>query len=1355
MLLGIFSLNSLAQDLKLGISNKSYKVFYDYDSARSLISTEMGLLDAVTGKLIHEGAGTFLSNGDELLQPFENGFVLWDSKTGNKITSSNSRQGASTRYLLNSKENLIAYLNHFYNETVIFSRTGLNRREGNSLQVDNVFEKLNASGLPQFISENTLFTFDFGRLVIYDCQNQKVITDNKELLVPVYYSRERSIYSMYASDNNYKVASYGISQVVHLANKQLLAILHEVPHLQGDSLIKVEPRISLFDLRTNKITRKIDLRQFDSNIQFALPAGKTFNFQDDFGGAETLLSYYQEQNLLCLKMLESELVLLLSTDDFSTKKVFNTKRSNNIKTYGHRFLFDEEKLLKTGKLDFIDFVLQRDTTINLFPSRSENGSVDGQNIYSHRLRNVPNSNIWKGRPYDYGVFGTVSKHQNYILPISDNDSVYYWDLRTAKRIATHPNYTSSEVRTVKFTTDNTIQFIRNSTTDKNKEVVTNYDLKTGKPTLINQLRPKNIENQQFNADSTLAVEFFFEGDEIMTPVITRGQTRESKVSYTEVDEITDWGPTYDREPVEQFKIGEKLFSYSGKKELTQFKDSLLVFHIPGYDQDAVKPLQIYNINLLPSRDNNIADDTLQVSTTKEPAENDDDSDDERFDDTDQDAAGDDWDTEWSSNSFSSGFGTGFVESSSYPTDDLENFSGVFNFFPPNDYGSEDDWRAFAVDDFEISDDHTKLLVGGEKLIIYDLSKIDFQSKVTHEPTPNDSIIIYRQFDCPCPRGNVDLTSDSKYALSGNSSIVIYDVEKGEKMLELFFFNNDPNKWVHLTEDGYFDASPKAMESMYWVKGLNIIEFSQLKDRYWVPGLWERLMDGKPLPIKKSRGLNDIKLYPKINLKHPTKNDDELGIQLVNQGGGYGPVHISINGKEVINDARGGELDNSLDTIYMSYDVSGHPFLKKGELNIIEVSAYNSEGYVVSKPQKLYYLPEGRTEDYEPMLHAIIVGSADYVGQDLDLTFPAKDARSFASALELSAKNLLGTNKTNIKVLTTDEESESLWPSKENIRAAYKEIGAQAKPYDALVLYFAGHGTNYGGQDGDFYFLTASAGNGNLKDPAIRKNVAIGSSELTEWIKEIPALKQVLIFDACHSGQFAEDLLAKRELRDASEVKSLERMKDRTGMYILSGSAADAVSYEASIYGQGLLTYSLLFGMKGASLRDNKFVDVIQLFQFAANKVPELAENIGGIQKPEIRVPLGGTSFDIGVLDASGRDQINLPSPKPLFVRSSFQNETTFDDNLELSDLLNEKLKSSQLGNKELVFVDASKFTNAFSFRGRYKQKGAKIQLRANLLNDGEVIETYSIKGASKQQLIEKLVEEGISEVNTQKMIKNK
>ncbi len=193
------------------------------------------------------------------------------------------------------------------------------------------------------------------------------------------------------------------------------------------------------------------------------------------------------------------------------------------------------------------------------------------------------------------------------------------------------------------------------------------------------------------------------------------------------------------------------------------------------------------------------------------------------------------------------------------------------------------------------------------------------------------------------------------------------------------------------------------------------------------------------------------------------------------------------------------------------------------------------------------------------------------------------------------------------------------------------------------------------------------------------------------------------------------------------------------MYILSGSAADAVSYEASVYGQGLLTYSLLFGMKGASLRDGKFLDVIELFQFAADKVPDLAQSIGGIQKPEIRMPYGGQSFDLGLLEESDRNAIELPSPKPLFVRSAFQNQDTFDDNLGLSDLMNEQLKSQQQIANKLIFIDASRFSNAYSIRGAYRSEAGNIQLRANILKDGEVTESIEVAGSSKEEIVEGLV----------------
>lgn len=57
-----------------------------------------------------------------------------------------------------------------------------------------------------------------------------------------------------------------------------------------------------------------------------------------------------------------------------------------------------------------------------------------------------------------------------------------------------------------------------------------------------------------------------------------------------------------------------------------------------------------------------------------------------------------------------------------------------------------------------------------------------------------------------------------------------------------------------------------------------------------------------------------------------------------------------------------------------------------------------------------------------------------------------------------------------------------------------------------------------------------------------------------------------MIDACASGKAIDNMMAKRDISSGT-LKALDRMKDRAGMHIITGCAADAVSYEASRYGQ--------------------------------------------------------------------------------------------------------------------------------------------------------------------------------------------
>ena len=186
------------------------------------------------------------------------------------------------------------------------------------------------------------------------------------------------------------------------------------------------------------------------------------------------------------------------------------------------------------------------------------------------------------------------------------------------------------------------------------------------------------------------------------------------------------------------------------------------------------------------------------------------------------------------------------------------------------------------------------------------------------------------------------------------------------------------------------------------------------------------------------------------------------------------------------------------------------------------------------------------------------------------------------------------------------------------------------------------------------------------------------------------------------------------------------------MHVLAGSAADAVSYEASTYGQGLLTYSLLEEMRGASLRDGEFIDVGSWFNYSADRVPQLAAGIGGIQRPMYAHPTGSGRFDVGQLTSVDRNRIPLAMPKPMVLRSNFQDERRPVDPLRLTALMDARLRdaSARGGDASLVFVDAGEFSGAYLLSGRYRVSGESVTVRAFVFRGEEEVGTFEVSGST-------------------------
>jgi WD40 repeat protein len=577
--------------------------------------------------------------------------------------------------------------------------------------------------------------------------------------------------------------------------------------------------------------------------------------------------------------------------------------------------------------------------------------------------------------------------------------------------------------------------------------------------------------------------------------------------------------------------------------------------------------------------------------------------------------------------------------------------------------------------------------------------------------------------------SVAFSLDGKYVLSGSWDMTtrVWDAAAGKELVQLLSFQD--GSWAVVDTDGRFDTSNGGgIEGLHWVVGNEPIALSQLKARYYEPGLLAKKLGFNKEPLRRVDAFVDPKLFPEVRLTEPARDRPRLGITLTNRGGGIGRVVVLINGRELTSDARGPKPDANAAKLQLEVNLANDPRLVPGQENVIEVHAYNAEGYLRSCGMRRTFTLRGKTDSPPPELWLVVAGVSDYRGDTLDLQYAAKDADDFAQAVRIAGERLFGAEKIHLRLLTTTQEGAERQPSRANLMAALK-AAQKAKPGDVLVVYLAGHGINYGGQDGDFYYLCCDAADANLADSEIRKQVALSSNELTELLKLNPAQKQVLVLDTCASGKLIEKLTEKRDV-PSSQIRALELVKDRTGMYILAGCASDAVSYEATRFAQGVLTYSLLLGMRGAALKEDR-VEVGRLFEFAADKVPELARDIGGIQKPVIASPKGGQPFPIGRLTAEDQARIPLQAVRPLVLRCSLQDEVKVRDHLGLSKRVNERLREASASGRsaKLVFVEAEEFPEAYGLTGRYRLVGETVTVTLTLFHGADEVARFKVEGS--------------------------
>ena len=613
--------------------------------------------------------------------------------------------------------------------------------------------------------------------------------------------------------------------------------------------------------------------------------------------------------------------------------------------------------------------------------------------------------------------------------------------------------------------------------------------------------------------------------------------------------------------------------------------------------------------------------------------------------------------------------------------------------------------------------------------------------------------------------SVTFSPNGKFLVTGSAdgTIKLWQLS-GDNLATLIALND--NDWAVVTPNGLFDASPGARKLMHYVVGLEPIRLEQMKDTYYVPGLLQKIINGTELPNKVTL-FSARDLFPLVEYQPPKPNETSFQAKLLNRGGGIGHTQLFVNGKECGKESgvetRPADFNRNQQILLLQVDLGKCGLLVPDEENRVELVTQNVTGTINSRGSTrgvaFNTRISGPLKLEPPHIYAIVAGISDYASSKLYLRYAASDAENFASVLEIGATKLVGADRVHIRLLTSDSQvanvrfgvrdAKATTATKRNLESAFTEF-EKATPKDVFIVYFAGHGVSINlNQDslqmgGDTYlYLTQEATTTDLGDGNLRQAMALSSDELAELMKHNKALKQVLILDTCAAGAAAGSL-AKRDI-PSDQIKAIDRLQNRIGFFVLMGSAADKASYETTRYGHGLLTYSLLQGFKGgARLREDKFADVASLFSYAQDAVPELAIDVGGIQRPIVISPVQSAvqkengSFDIGMFTAVEQALITLPTPRPWVLGPVLINLDENFDSLRLTPLLREALRAAT----EVAFIEADEMSGAVKPSGSYRIKGHSIIVTLKLIRNGiPVGKTIVIKSNDfdAERLIKQLV----------------
>jgi WD40 repeat protein len=300
--------------------------------------------------------------------------------------------------------------------------------------------------------------------------------------------------------------------------------------------------------------------------------------------------------------------------------------------------------------------------------------------------------------------------------------------------------------------------------------------------------------------------------------------------------------------------------------------------------------------------------------------------------------------------------------------------------------------------------------------------------------------------------------------SGDATTKLWEVASGRELATLVTLAGNLDKEelgvsdsLVVTPDGLFDGTPAAWQQIRWRFSERTFDIAPVEvyfNELYYPGLLADLLNGKrPLASKDASKLD--RRQPVLSLSAINYQRDKaetrvstgtvlLQVAINNAPGGARDLRLFRNGSLVQSWHGDVALDDSGRAV-----VSATVPIVAGE-NRFTAYAFNRDN--IKSEDASLVVTGADSLKRAGTLYVLAIGVNEYENKSLNLTYAVPDAEEFGAELKRQQEMLKNYERSEIVPLYNEQAT------KEKILGALTELASKVKLEDAVVVYFAGHGT---------------------------------------------------------------------------------------------------------------------------------------------------------------------------------------------------------------------------------------------------------------------------------------------------------